>query len=142
VAAAARGFYVLRIEHHNPLVAAWPQETDWRRLGRWIAASTPHDAHFLVHPEHVYRYGSSFRVVAQRDVLLEVVKDRAMAMYSREAAVRLEERVHAAGDVAGLDEGRITALANLYDLDYLVTERQLNFRMVHQEGALRLYRLN
>ena len=93
VAAAARGFYVLRIEHHNPLVAVWPQETDWRRLGRWIAATTPRDAHFLVHPEHVFRYGSSFRVVAQRDVLLEVVKDRAMAMYSREAAVRLEERL-------------------------------------------------
>jgi hypothetical protein len=141
-AAAARGFYVLRIEHHNPLAAVWAKETDWRRLGRWIATSTPHDAHFLVHPEHVYRYGSSFRVVAQRDVLLEVVKDRAMATYSREAAVRLEERVHAAGDVASLDEGHIMTLAHLYGLDYLVTERQLNFRMVHREGALRLYQLN
>jgi hypothetical protein len=141
VAAAARGFYVLRIEHHNPLVAIWPQETDWRRLGRWIAAATPHDAHFLVHPEHVYRYGSSFRVVAQRDVLLEVVKDRAMAIYSREAAVRLEERLEAVGDVAVLDEGRIMTLAKRYDLDYMVTERELNFRLVHQEGALRLYAL-
>jgi hypothetical protein len=141
VAAAARGFYVLRIEHHNPLVAVWPHETDWRRLGRWIAATTPRDAHFLVHPEHVYRYGSSFRVVAQRDVLVEVVKDRAMAMYSREAAVRLEERLQAAGDVAVLDEGRIAALAKQYDLDYLVTERELNLPMVRQEGALRLYRL-
>jgi hypothetical protein len=141
VAAAARGFYILRIEHHNPLVAVWPQETDWRRLGRWIAATTPRDAHFLVHPEHVYQYGSSFRVVAQRDVLLEVVKDRAMAMYSREAAVRLEERLQAAGDVAALDEGRIAALAKQYDLDYLVTERELNLPMVRQEGALRLYRL-
>jgi Domain of unknown function (DUF6798) len=141
VTAAARGFYILRIEHHNPLVAVWPQETDWRRLGRWIAATTPRDAHFLVHPEHVYRYGSSFRVVAQRDVLVEVVKDRAMAMYSREAAVRLEERLQAAGDVAVLDEGRIAALAKQYDLDYLVTERELNLPMVRQEGALRLYRL-
>jgi len=141
VAAATRGFYVLRIEHHNPLVAIWPPETDWRRLGRWIAAATPHDAHFLDHPEHVYRYGSSFRVVAQRDVLLEVVKDRAMAIYSREAAVRLEERLEAVGDVAVLDERRIMTLANRYDLDYMVTERELNFRLVHQEGALRLYAL-
>ena len=141
VAAAARGFYILRIEHHNPLVAVWPQETDWRRLGRWIAATTPRDAHFLLHPEHVYRYGSSFRVVAQRDVLLEVVKDRAMAMYSREAAIRLEERLQAAGDVAVIDEGRIAVLANRYDLDYLVTERELDLRLVHQEGVLRLYRL-
>jgi hypothetical protein len=142
VTAAARGFYILRIEHHNPLVAVWPQETDWRRLGRWIAATTPRDAHFLVHPEHVFRYGSSFRVVAQRDVLLEVVKDRAMAMYSREAAVRLEERLQAAGDVGVLDEERIAALADKYDLDYLVTERELNLPMVRREGALRLYRLD
>ncbi len=141
VAAAARGFYILRIEHHNPLVAVWPQETDWRRLGRWIAAKTPRDAHFLLHPEHVYHYGSSFRVVAQRDVLLEVVKDRAMAMYSREAAIRVEERLQAAGDVAVIDEKRIAVLAHRYDLDYLVTQRELDLRLVHQEGVLRLYRL-
>jgi hypothetical protein len=81
-------------------------------------------------------------VVAQRDVLLEVVKDRAMAMYSREAAVRLEERLQVAGDVGVLDEGHIAALANKYDLDYLVTERELNLPMVRREGALRLYRLD
>jgi hypothetical protein len=142
VAAAARGVYVLRIEHHNPLVAVWPQETDWRRLGRWIAATTPRDAHFLVDPEHVYRYGSSFRVVAHRDVLVEAVKDRAMAMYSRKAALRVEERLQAAGDVSVLDEGRIAALARQYDLDYLVTERELDFRTVHEEGALHVYRLD
>jgi hypothetical protein len=141
VAAAARGFYVLRIEHHNPLVAVWPQDTDWRRLGRWIAAATPRDAHFLVHPEHVFRYGSSFRVVARRDVLLEAVKDRAMALYSRDAAVRLEERLEAAGDLAVVDEERITLLARKFNLDYLVTERELDFRLVHREAALRLYRL-
>ena len=28
-----------------------------------------------------------------------------------------------------------------YDLDYLVTERELDLRLVHQEGVLRLYRL-
>lgn len=141
VAAAARGFYVLRIEHDNPLVAVGLQRTEWQRLGRWIAASTPRDAHFLVHPEHVYRYGSSFRVVAQRDVLLEAVKDRAMALYSRDAAIRLEERLQAARDLAVLDESRITLLARKFDLDYLVTERELDFRLVHREGALRLYRL-
>src|SRR4029453_9516413 len=130
------------IEHHNPLVAVWPQETDWRRLGRWIAATTPRDAHFLVDPEHVYRYGSSFRVVAHRDVLVEAGKDRAMAIYPRTPVLRGEERLQAAGDVSVLDEGRIAALARQYDLDYLVTERELDFRMVHQEGALRLYRLD
>jgi hypothetical protein len=141
VASAARGFYVLRIEHHNPLVAVWLPETDWRRLGGWIAAATPRDANFLVHPDHVHRYGSSFRVVAKRDVLLEGTKDGAMAMYSREAAMRLEERRKAVGELAAIDEGHIATLARQYDLDYLVTERQLNFRLVHQEGALRVYAL-
>jgi hypothetical protein len=142
IAAAARGYYVLRIEHHNPLVAVWPQETDWRRLGRWIAARTPRDAHFLVRPDHADRYGSSFRVVAQRDVLLEVGTDRAMALYSRETALRVEERVHAAGDLAAFDEGRIASLARRYHLDYLVTERALHLPMLHREGALRLYSLD
>ncbi len=139
VAAVARGVYVLRIEHDNPLVAVRPQETDWHRLGRWIAASTPRSAHFLVHPEHVFRYGSSFRVVAKRDVLVEAVKDRAVAMYSREGALRLQERLRAAGELDVVDERRFAALADRYDLDYLVTERRLNLPMVHREGRLRLY---
>jgi hypothetical protein len=63
-------------------------------------------------------------------------------MYSREAALRLEERRQAIGDVASLDEGRIAALAREYDLDYLVTERELDLRLVHQEGALRVYALD
>ena len=142
VASAAMGFYVLRIEHQNPLVAVWLPETDWRRLGRWIAAATPRDAHFLVHPDHVNQYGSSFRVVAKRDVLLDRTKDAAMAMYSREAAMRLEERRKAVGELAAIDEGHIATLARQYDLDYLVTERVLNFRLVHQEGALRVYALH
>ena len=142
VAAVARGVYVLRIEHDNPLVAVTPRQTDWHRLGQWIAARTPPGAHFLVHPEHVFRYGSSFRVVARRDVLVEVVKDRAVAMYSRTGALRLQERLQAAGDTNVLDEGRLMALADRYDLDYFVTERQLNLPLVHRQGQLHLYRLD
>jgi hypothetical protein len=80
--------------------------------------------------------------VAKRDVLLDRTKDAAMAMYSREAAMRLEERRKAVGELAAIDEGHIATLARQYDLDYLVTERVLNFRLVHQEGALRVYALH
>ena len=141
-ASAGRGYYVLRVEHANPLVAVWPDPSHWQRLGRWIRINTPVDAHLLADPVHVWPYGSSLRVVADRDVLTEHVKDTAIAIYGRDVAMRVRERRRAIGDFHRLTEEDARLLARQYDLDYLVADRTLRLPVVHREGPLRLYSLD
>ena len=64
---------------------------------RWIRAQ-PIDAHVLADPGHAWKYGTSVRVAAERDVFLEEVKDSAVAIYSRDVAIRVPERMRAVGD--------------------------------------------
>ena len=61
---------------------------------RWLARQ-PADVHVLADPGHAWKYGTSVRVAAERDVLLEEVKDSALAIYSRDVAVRVVERAAA-----------------------------------------------
>ena len=54
--------------------------------------------HVLADPDHAWRFGTSLRVLAARDVFLENVKDEAMSMYDRRMAQRVAERRLALGD--------------------------------------------
>lgn len=141
VASAARGYYILQVERDHALVTVQPPATDWQRMGDWIAANTASNAHLLADPDHVWSYGSSLRVAADRDVAIEAVKDAAIAIYSRESALRVTERRQAIGDFNAITEDRAEALADAYALDYLLTEKPLDLPLVHEEGRLRLYRL-
>ena len=142
VLSLARGSYILRVEHDNQLVTVRLPASDWQRMGDWIAANTPIQSHLLADPDHVWAYGSSLRVSAARDVALEGVKDAAIAIYSRDGALRVTDRRAAIGDFHALTEARAAALANAYALDYLLTEQPLPLPLVHAEGPLKLYRLN
>jgi hypothetical protein len=139
--AAARGYYILRVEHDNRLLAVHLPASDWQRMGGWIASNTSPQAHVLADPDHVWSAGGSLRVIARRDVLLEGVKDAAIAIYSRDSALRVTERRRAIGDFNALTEARATALAGGYAIDYLLTEHSLQLPLVHTEGRLKLYRL-
>ena len=141
VLSVARGYYILRVEHDHRLVAVHLPASDWQRMGDWMASNTAPHAHVLADPDHVWSYGSSLRVSARRDVMLEGVKDAAIAIYSRDSALRVTERRAAIGDFNTLTESRVEALANRYALDYLLTEHSLQLPVVHTEGRLSLYRL-
>ena len=80
----------------------------------WIARQ-PIDTHVLADPGHSWKYGSSVRVAAGRDVLLEDVKDSAIAMYNRDLAVRVVERRRALADFTTLTAEGARALAARYD---------------------------
>ena len=51
----------------------------------WLRAQ-PVNWHVLADPGHAWKYGSSVRVAARRDTLLESGKDSSMAMYDRDLA--------------------------------------------------------
>jgi hypothetical protein len=141
IASLARGGYILRVEHANALVAVGLPSTDWQRTAEWARQQTPIDAHFLVDPEHTWRYGVSFRIAASRDVYLERAKDAAIAIYSRDVAMQVTARNRDLGDFNSLSAEQMSALARTYDLDYVISERPLALPEVVRHGALRVYAL-
>jgi hypothetical protein len=62
------------------------------------------------------------RVAAARDVYLEEAKDTALAMYSRESAMKVLDRIRGAAGFDALTEERARAMGP----DVLVTERTMN----------------
>ena len=141
IASVARGGYVSFIEHpERPLVSIGPADTDWTRLMAWVAR-TPPGTHLLADPAHAWRHGTSVRVTGRRDLFLEEVKDPAMAIYSRTVAQRVLERVRDLDRFDSLTADRALALADKYDLHFLVADRPFDLPLAHQVGPFRAYAL-
>jgi hypothetical protein len=102
----------------------------------------PADTHVLADPGHGWKYATSVRVSAERDVLLEDVKDSALAIYSRDVAARFVDRVQAVGDFASMTPERAQELARRYDLDFLVTEADLALPLAYRNSQFRIYSLD
>ena len=89
---------------------------------------------------HVLLYGSSVRVAAHRDVVLEDAKDTAVALYSREIALRVGERRASLADFGRLSSERAANLSRQYEVDYLVTAgAPLSFPVAYANGTFRIY---
>jgi len=140
--ALARGVYVMAVEHpERPFFAVHLPASDWDDAMRWIRAQ-PIGAHVLADPGHAWKYGTSVRVAAQHDVFLEEVKDSAVAIYSRDVAVRFLERVRASLDFNQMTADRARDLATRYDLDYLVMEKDLPLPVAYRNARFKVYELN
>lgn len=138
---AIRGAYVMLVEQPDrPLFAIRAADSPWEDAMRWVSHQ-PRDAHVLADPGHAWKYGTSVRVSAERDVLLEEVKDSALAIYSRDVAVRFVERTTALGDFGALTADRALELARRYDLDYLVTTADLPLALAYRNDEFRIYAL-
>jgi len=139
--AVARGTWVTWGEHPGrpPVQVGLPRD-EWQDAMAWLSG-TPSDTYFLADPSHAWRYGTSVRVAAGRDVLLEEVKDTAMAMYSRRVAMGVAERIGAIGDFNALTPASARALADRFDIDYLVTERALDLPVAYRNARFSVYRL-
>jgi len=139
--AVARGGYVMSVEHfERPLFAVHLPATDWEDAMKWIKTQ-PIDTHVLAAPGHAWKYGTSVRVSAERDVFVEEVKDSAIAIYSRDVALRYTERMRAVGDFDQLTAERARDLAARYDLDYLVAEADLPLPVTYRNERFKVYAL-
>ena len=137
--AAGRGLYVMTVEHpERPLFAVHLPASDWEDAMRWIKGQKI-DAHVLADPAHAWKYGSSVRVAAERDVFLEEVKDSALAIYSRDGALRFLDRVREVRDFSQLTWGHARELAKNYDLDYLVAEQDLPLPVAYKNQRFKIY---
>jgi hypothetical protein len=137
-----RGIYVMAVEHpERPLMAVHLPASEWEDAMRWIKAQ-PSNSHVLADPGHAWKYGTSVRVSAERDVFLEEVKDSAIAIYSRDVALRYNERVTAIGDFSQLAVDSAVDLAARYDLDYLVSEAALPLPVAYRNPRFTVYSLS
>jgi hypothetical protein len=139
--AVARGGYVMSVEHsERPLFAVHLPASDWEDAMKWIKTQ-PLDTHVLADPGHAWKYGTSVRVSAERDVLVEEVKDSAIAIYSRDVALRYTEHLRAVGDFDQLTAARVRNLAARYDLDYLVAATDLPLPVTYRNERFKVYAL-
>lgn len=138
----ARGTYLMTVLFPDRPIAqfALPAD-DWGRAMAWLR-ETPVDTGVIAAPDHAARYGTSVRVAAQRDVLVEALKDSAMGMYSREFAVRTRDRIQAIGGFDALTPAAAVDLGERYGLAYLITEQPLALPIAFESGRLRIYRLD
>jgi hypothetical protein len=139
--ATGRGIYVMLVERpERPLFEVRLPVSPWEDAMAWLRRQ-PADTHVLADPGHGWKYATSVRVSAERDVLLEEVKDSALAIYSRDVAARFVDRVQAVGDFASMSPERAQELARRYDLDFLVTEADLALPLAYGNDQFRIYSL-
>jgi hypothetical protein len=136
-----RGVYLKVVEFpERPVAQLDIRADDWGRAMSWARSTDPRSG-WLADPGHAFMYGTSVRVAAARDVLVEAVKDAAIGMYDRDVAIRTRDRISAVGDFRALNADRAHALGRTYDLDYLIADRAFELPLAFQSGDLRIYRL-
>jgi hypothetical protein len=137
----ARGAYTCFVQFPDRQIFAVDiQHADWRDAMAF-AASTEPGSGWLADPIHAAKYGSSLRAAGRRDVLIEELKDRAIAMYDRNIAMRINERERALSVLPWDTPDGARALARRFGLDYLVIDRELELPLIHRSGSLYIYRL-
>jgi hypothetical protein len=137
----ARGVYVLQVEREDRSLFAFDlPSSPWKGAMDWLSR-TPLDTHVLADPGHAWKYGASVRVSARRDVFHEEVKDAAVAIYSRDVAMRVLERSRALGRFDELTADKARQLAARYDLDYVVTTGAVDLPIAHRSGPVTIYML-
>ena len=141
VASLARGATIVIVEKDARLVTIDLPRTGWTEAMAWLRAQ-PVGVHVLADPGHAWRYESSVRVAAERDVFHEDVKDAALAMYDRDVAMRVVERRALTADFASKPVAEIVGLARAFDLDYLVTDQRLDLPLVYENATFRVYELH
>jgi hypothetical protein len=125
---AARGTYVLRVETARPLVQYDLPATDWTDAMRWLRTQ-PVDWQVLADPAHAWKHGSSVRLAARRDTLLESGKDSSMAMYDRDVAMRVRDRSAALVNFDSLTTEIARRIGAHFDLDVFVSQADRTFAL-------------
>jgi len=137
----ARGAYSGFVEFPDrPLFAIDIQHDDWRDAMAFARTTDPASG-WLADPLHAAKYGSSLRAAGHRDVLIEPLKDHAIAMYDRAIAMRVADRERALSMLAWNAPDGARALARRFGLDYLVIDTPLDLPLAHRSGSLYIYRL-
>ncbi len=140
-ASLMRGVYTCFVQFPDRRIFAVDvQHPDWRATMAFARTTEPGSG-WLADPIHAAKYGSSLRAAGHRDVLVEALKDRAIAMYDRTVAMQVGERLHALEEQAWDTPAGARALAQRFSLDYLVVDHEVDLPLVRRSGSLFVYKL-
>lgn len=137
----ARGWYLLEIDQPDRSFARIDlPDTPWMDAMRWLRTQ-PADWHVLADPDHAWKYGISVRVGADRDTLLESVKDSAVGIYDRAVAMRVADRTALTTDYDQLSTARVRMLDDTYDLDAVIVtaDHVLDLPLLYSNAAFSIY---
>ena len=140
--ACGRGYFVLHVQAGRPLIEMRLPATPWNDAMAWLSQG-PASWHVLADPQHAWKYGSSVRVAANRDTLLEASKDSALAMYDAHVAARVAERSRALADFDRFTTEDVRRVADRYDLDVFVerVDRPFSLPVLYRNGSFVVYDL-
>jgi hypothetical protein len=124
--AIGRGAYVLTTETNRNLVQPALPPTTWTDAMTWLRTQ-PASWNVLADPGHAWKFGSSVRVAAMRDVPLEGGKDPAMAMYDHALARRVFDRSHALAAFDSFTLADVRRLDETYRFDVFVDTTSRHF---------------
>jgi hypothetical protein len=119
--AAGRGVFILA-DTGRPMARIDLPADDWTAAMRWLRQQ-PTDWQVLADPAHAWMFGSSVRVAAFRDTVIEAGKDSAMAMYDRDIARRVNERRLTLSGFADMTAADFRDAGRRFDAQVLVVER-------------------
>ena len=142
VASSIRGLYLVGVAPGRPLVQAHLPRSQWSEAMFWLRGQ-PANWHVLADPQHAVLFGSTVRVAALRDTLLEAGKDPALAIYDREAARRVLERTRALEGFDRFTTADVRKLASQYHLDVLIdrADRRFDLPILYRNDGFIAYDL-
>ena len=141
--ATGRGVYTLyQSGETRALVRLTAPADDWTEAMSWIGTQ-PSDWLVLAHPDHAWRYGTSVRVAAGRDVVVESVKDSAISMYDRGIAMRTAERLAALARFDTVDAALARAIGRQFGASVIVVDASnpLDLPVLHRNPTFAVYDL-
>lgn len=138
--AVARGAYLL--SDGRRLIAMALPPTPWVEAMAWLKQA-PSDWHVLADPIHAWKYGVSVRVGAEKDTLVETGKDTALAMYDREVAMNVGERLAALRHFNDMNASDFRAVADRFGVDVLIVElaHRLDLPELYRNRQFAIYQL-
>lgn len=142
-ASAARGIYILRTaEPARPLVQIRLPSTPWMDVMTWLRTQ-PADWQVLADPSHAGKYGVSVRLAGERDTVLEATKDSALAIYSRDIAMRVRDRMEQLAHFGELSTAEMRALGGRYGVAVVIveSERRLELPELYRNSQFVVYDL-
>jgi hypothetical protein len=119
----ARGTYVMNHAGGRRLIEAGLPATPWTETMTWLSEQSP-TWNVLADPAHAWKYGSSVRVAAARDTVLEIGKDPALSIYDRATAVRVATRERALSGFDAFTTDDVRRVARQFSADVVVMSRQ------------------
>jgi hypothetical protein len=141
ILSVGRGVYTVReAGPARAFVQVDLHDDDWTEAMRWIGRQ-PGNPLVLANPDHAWLYGTSVRVAASRDVVVESVKDSAISMYDRDVAMRTAERLSALAAYDKLTADQAVALGRRFGATVMVTDttHPLSLPELHRNASFVVY---